>query len=143
MTEKFEPIFEDEKEDQEPNTLELWRELLELFGTDEARENFENLCRRYYGYLVKTRAMENMADEKSAEISDLSRARIHNQIMTTIYSLMSQSKIDPEQRSRFKSLANRKNVAKMIDDVFGIYTPAEKEKFEKMTESGRFRKGIF
>ncbi|MCG2694208.1 hypothetical protein L6259_03005 [Candidatus Parcubacteria bacterium] len=113
-----------------------------MFGTEDAKEKFIDLCRRYYAYLVKAKAMAGM-NERTVEVSESSRAGIHNQIMTTIYSLMTQSKLSQEKKEKLNLLANRHRVAEMIDDVFGPQSPAEKEKTSKMTEAGRFRKGEF
>jgi hypothetical protein len=125
--------------EKEPDNMELWRDVLNLFGTEESRERFVNLCRRYYQYLVKAKAMRGM-DNRAIEMSESSRASIHNQIMTTIYSLMTQTKLSSDQRRKFNLLANRKKVAAMIEDVFGPQSPVEREKTDRMTELGRFRK---
>ncbi|PIR66843.1 MAG: hypothetical protein COU51_01715 [Parcubacteria group bacterium CG10_big_fil_rev_8_21_14_0_10_36_14] len=125
-----------------PSSTELWDEVLSLFGTDEAKEKFIDLCRRYYSFLVKAKAMAGMG-EQSVQVSETSRANIHNKIMTTVYSLMTQTKLSPERKKKLNTLSNRRKVAEMIDDVFGPQSPAEKEKTSKMTQMGRFRKGDF
>ncbi len=134
------PIIKNQENfEKEPGGMELWQGVLALFGAEEAKERFENLCRKYYEYLVRAKARSGM-DERAAEISDAGRASIHNKIMETIYGLMTQSKLSPEQRKKFNILSDRKKVAGMVEDVFGPQSPAEKEKTERMTELGRFRK---
>lgn len=122
------------------DNLELWNEILGLFGADEARERFENLCGKYREWLVKNRVRAGM---QTIEVTEKGRADIHNKIMDTIYRLMNQADLTPEQRKKFRCLSDRKRVAEMIDDALGPYSPAEKEKIERMTPLGRFRKGDF
>lgn len=140
MPEKFISSPEAAGKEKEFNTLKTWDELLELFGTDEARERFETLCKRYYGFLVKRKVAAQAEDVRAAKISDESQAHIHNKIMSAIYALLAQAKLTPEERKKFDALADRKRAAEMISDIFGPHSPAQKEKLERMTPLGKFRK---
>lgn len=122
---------------EEPDNLQLWEELLGLFGTDEARERFKDLSGKYYEYLMK---IGKAKDVKSIEVYELGRRNIHQKIMETVFKLMTQASVEPEQKNKLRVLSNRDRVEKMIQDVFGPHSPAEKEKMEHMTELGRFRK---
>lgn len=138
----FENLSKENMVEKQEDYENLWKDLLRLFGTETARENFVELCAGYYKFLVKVKE-QGFVDKKIAFKSEKGRAGLHNKIMETIYALMNQVKIDPKKEKKFRILAQRENVAKMIEDVFGYHSPKEKEKMESMSELGIFREGDF
>jgi len=93
--------------------------LLDLFGSEKARENFISLCKEYN--IERTRqvilqdTVENYRPTKSIDYSPPKRAELHNNIMEIIAKLAVQlKKVTPLQKSVLRDFHSRENVAEAI-----------------------------
>jgi len=89
--------------------------VLSLFGTEEAKRKFLDLCRRYCDIVVQAKA-----NRLNPDYSEPARARIHNEIMGILQRL---SMSHPQ--ALFLGV-DRDDVANMILEYYGI-APIRKE----------------
>ena len=68
--------------------------ILNMFGTDEARNRFLNLCREYYGERVRQEA----AEQSQIPVTNSRRAELHNEIMKIIQKLYTRTESIPPTR---------------------------------------------
>lgn len=79
--------------------------VLDLFGTEVAKQNFLTLCKEYYGERVNQEA----AESAGLPVPNSRRAEIHTEIMRIVQKLFLQKK-DP--------MPSRKEVGLMIMEYF-------------------------
>lgn len=107
---------EGEKINKRMKNVRLIEDLLSLFGTEQARENFLSSCKQYRKSLWR-RKQEEITEKflKRAESEESSEARIHNEIMDIIARLSSET--DDQQATHiFSELGDRHKVAQAILD---------------------------
>ena len=114
---------------------EKLEEILKLFGTDQARENFIKTCRDYIE--ARNRAIrESYAEAPSirrhAVTSGPKQAVIHNKIMDTLTRLASQSlEISPVQREILTEMHNRDVTAQVVREYVESVRAVPKEESEE------------
>ena len=64
------------------------KDILDLFGTESARQNFLGLCKQYYAERVRQEA----AESAGIPVPDSRRAEIHTEIMKIVQKLYLQRK---------------------------------------------------
>lgn len=84
--------------------IELYRKslasILCLFETEQAKEDFLQLCRDYYGERVK----QESAEQAKLPVQNSRRAEIHNQIMEIVQKLSLYSEIPMPSPSQVESI---------------------------------------
>ena len=75
--------------------------ILDLFGTEPARQNFLGLCKQYYAERVR----QEVAESAGIPVPDSRRAEIHTEIMEIVQKLYLQRK---------EPMPSRKEVGLMI-----------------------------
>ena len=88
-------------------------DILSMFGSEPARQEFHDLCSRYYGERVRQEAFETTGEP----LWKSRRAEVHNQIKQTIQKLFLRSK---------DRTPSRKEVGDMIMDHFRSDQSGEK-----------------
>ena len=79
--------------------------ILELFGNETSRQNFNRLCREYYGERARMEAAESAGEP----LKNSRRAVIHDEIMSIVQKLYLRSK---------EIMPSRKEVGLLIMDHF-------------------------
>jgi len=78
-------------------------EILRMFGTETARENFLALCSEYYGERVR----QETAEHVQIPITNSRRAELHNDIMVIIQKLYTRSSSAPPTRKEIGNMIMR------------------------------------
>lgn len=120
---------------------EKFEEILKLFGTDQARENFVKTCIDYIEANNKA-AHESYAEAPSvrrrAVTSGPKQAIIHNKIMDALTRLASQApEISPVQREVLREMYNRDVTAKIIRQYMETVGMVSIEENEEENEKKR------
>ena len=98
--------------------------LLGLFGTDKARENFLETCKKYLSARIAHETQINTSEAenyrpKKITYSPPQRASLHNAIMDTISRLATETKNpSPEQSAVLSDFYSREDIAKSIKSYF-------------------------
>lgn len=112
-------------------------EILEMFGTEEARQRFLDTARAYY---LSYRAQRLSKLAGAIQEAERARANLHNRVIDTLQRLSLSPQINPEQESLLRSLADRDVVNEMINDYFDVEIEF---RHPRITKLGRMRKGHF
>lgn len=123
--------------------MEHWHDfkrILDIFGTDEARENFKEKCLEYYVTLQEgqKRRLAHESGVTAIQNYDSARARLHNEIMETLQRLSLHLPSSSPRKELLRRYANRDDMAELILDYFGYSPPPKKIG----TRLGRIREGI-
>jgi len=92
------------------NYWEKFQCILNMFGTDQARENFLDLCRRYKEAYLKQQS-SNIVQKK---IEETGRAGLHIEIMEILQKLSLHTKPGSEEEKILLSLASHQETHNMI-----------------------------
>jgi len=123
---------------------EKFEQILALFGTDTARENFVETCRNYID--TRQRAVrESYAPQESVRRRAISsspkQAVIHNKIMDTITRLANQAEnVSPLQRKILIEMHDRDTTAEIIREY--VNEVHRVKKLDEDEENGGRKKGM-
>ena len=126
---KIEKSAEELKREKEENYGKM-EKILEMFGTEKAKERFKNLLDAYYEILRGVK----IKSKTEAQSYEGERGEIHKKIMDTLGALSIHQKPGGEEEKILRSLADKDIAAQAIDDYYAV--KFEKE-HPKLTEFGK------
>lgn len=107
--------------------------VLEMFGTDAARDRFLDLAEHHYK-ATRFQSFSGITGIITGEEKE--RATYHNAIMETLQRLSMSPKLTPEQQNILLFLSEREKVKEMIYDYYNA-------KPKEVSRIGMMRKGMF
>ncbi len=128
----------EEKQKIELGTQNYWtmNKVLEMFGTEQAKQNFLDACEQYYEKLNA----QKLSSIRGYSESEKGRAALHNKIMETLQKLSLAQKSNAENEKILFSLADRNKAEEMIKDYIEVKSSL---KHPKLTKLGQMRLGKF
>src|SRR3989338_4569860 len=126
------------------NGREKFEAVLSLFGTDEARGNFVRLCRDYTearANAVTASYSPEVSVRRTAIISNLQQAALHNRIMDALTRIASQAPaiapLTPTQQSVLREMHDREVTVKIIREYISLAPMPKEEEEEGGTGNGK------
>ncbi|HEB01443.1 MAG TPA: hypothetical protein ENI16_00405 [Candidatus Portnoybacteria bacterium] len=136
MPETLAPTIEKELtgEEERKENHRAMNKILEMFGTEKARENFLDLLEKYRQKYLE----QKLSSPRAYTESEKGRAALHNQVMETFQRLSLTAQPNSEEEKILRELADRERTHEVIRDYFEV----SREKPE-MTKLGKMRLGKF
>lgn len=126
-------IFSSKIENQftpEYNKWDMWQEILDMFGTEKAKNDFIDLCKKYKNAYCSQKyedltggedyfhGQKNVLNEM--KIKKIQRAGLHQEIQTILQKLSMHAKPNSKQEKILRFLSDRDNMHDLIDECIQL-----------------------
>jgi len=129
-------LSETEEAEQRARNYQTMQQLLAMFGTEKARQNFLNLCEEYHDKLRE----QKLSSVKGYSEKEKGRDHCHNEIMRTLQKLSLAQKPGTKAEHFLFELSDREKISQIISDYLKVSTSF---KHPRLTKTGRWRLGEF
>lgn len=129
-------LLETEEVEQRAQNYQTMQQLLAMFGTEKARQNFLDLCQEYHDKLRE----QKLSSIKGYSEREKGRDRCHNEIMRTLQTLSLAQKPGTKAEHFLFEFSDREKISQIINDYLKVSTSF---KHPRLTKTGRWRLGEF
>ncbi|HVY67845.1 MAG TPA: hypothetical protein VHA30_03050 [Patescibacteria group bacterium] len=123
---------------------EKFEQILKMFGTDESKKAFLDVCSQYLEerrkHIINQYSENYTAARNPARYSPPRRAEYHNKIMKTLQHLALAPRMSTVQRDILKEMSNRDFTAEIIRQYFDTVTMTRSEGDEELDQTGNLKR---